>query len=117
MFGPIKSIPAVSWKSLLKGLSIVAYVTGATNRNRNVMMEEINTMLLHLLAGLKCGPTATCGEKVQHSNEILAEKHAERLNKSKKSKHKVETYPCPFCYCWHVGREFSLSELQRLARR
>lgn len=83
-------------------------------------MMETNLVLLHLLAGLACGEKATCGDeerrKIKHMSEESAAKHALDLNNGK-GRHKVEPYPCPFCYHWHVGREMSIEELRNKARR
>jgi hypothetical protein len=83
-------------------------------------MMEINTILLHLLAGLACGEKATCGDevrrKVKHRTEKAATSHANSLNDGAGT-HRVEPYPCPYCYYWHVGREMDMKRLIRLARR
>lgn len=82
-------------------------------------MMEINLMVLHLLAGMSCGKEATCGPeakpKIKHSREEDAIRHANGLNNNPRAHHRVEPYPCPYCYFWHVGREMTMEELKSLA--
>lgn len=80
-------------------------------------MEEINKMLLQLLAAIATGQENSCGDKEQHRTENRANQHASRLNFRGRQNHKVEAYPCPWCFFWHVGREYDQRRLRYLAMR
>lgn len=80
-------------------------------------MEEINKMLLQLLAAIATGQENSCGDKEQHKTENRAKQHASRLNSRGRQNHKVEAYPCPWCFFWHVGREYRTDRLSYLAMR
>lgn len=74
------------------------------------MNEEFVT--LHTKAARACGKDKSCGDKFKHSSYATALKHANSLSISKNKRHDVEPYFCSFCWCWHVGRVFSLKELK-----
>ena len=68
---------------------------------------------LHLNAAIKAGKEASCcGTKIWYSTYDVAYKAALRLNGSGTAHHIVESYPCPFCCHWHIGREMSEEELK-----
>lgn len=82
---------------------------------------EINTMILHLLAGVACGREHTCYHngrpKIIHEVEQDAHWHADSLNNHNSGRRKVEAYPCPFCWNWHVGRAMDMDTLKYLAAK
>ena len=71
---------------------------------------------IHLAAGEAYGREATCGEKVRHPTEERAAGAARSMNRSPKSRHDVEPYPCFFCGEWHTGRVMSPEEYERFRR-
>lgn len=79
-------------------------------------MEEINRFLLQLLAGITCGRQKACGNKIGHTTELRAYRQMEHLEyRLGGPDHRVEVYPCPWCYRWHVGRPFSDTGLRHLS--
>lgn len=44
----------------------------------------------------------TCGTKVNHKFQRLAERAAARVN-LQYSKSRIVAYPCPYCGGWHIG--------------
>lgn len=80
----------------------------------DVIMQEVNLMLLQLLAGLAQGWERSCGVKVAHFTEARAQWHADRLNASGKRR-KRSPYPCVWCFHWHVGATLRGDNLRYLA--
>lgn len=84
-----------------------------------MIIEEINGLLWHLLAGITCGHHRTCYHqgkpKIVHEREQDALNHADSLNHQNNRNRKVEAYPCPFCWNWHVGRAMNSERLSHLA--
>lgn len=94
---------------------------------------------MHLAAGRYYGHQVTCGTKISHDTEELAQKHADSLNRrnvaavlgSEEVPHIVEAYPCYWCsdrfpdsdeldfvhLNWHVGREMDAAEREIFASR
>ena len=91
---------------------------------------------MHLAAGRYYGRQATCGTKIRHDTEELAQKHADSLNNrqtfsAETKPHAVEAYPCWWCserfpdsdeldfvhLNWHVGREMDAAEREIFASR
>lgn len=60
------------------------------------------------------GPENTCGNKIPHRTQEKADKHAASLDQVSWA-HRVESYPCPFCWNWHVGRPKKDGQIKYLA--
>lgn len=73
------------------------------------MMDE-RTRAIHLAAGEAFGRDNTCGRKVRHPTEERAISASRAMNRSPKSHHEVEPYPCFFCGEWHTGRAMTPAE-------
>jgi hypothetical protein len=73
------------------------------------LVREINRMMLQLLVTITCGRGQSCDRKQSHDLEHFAENAANSLNarypgNPNTKSHIVETYPCAWCFNWHVGR-------------
>lgn len=84
-------------------------------------MDEINVMILQLLAGAAYGSKSSCTRKVAHVLEVHAQMESSKLNgrgphRTTGKSHKVAPYACTWCFQWHVGRRYSLSRLRHLAK-
>jgi len=81
---------------------------------------NINDILMHYRAAREAGPESACGSKQAHGTEEQADRHAAHLNGRVEVKlgqrHRVEAYPCPFCFTWHVGREMTFAEREQWVR-
>jgi hypothetical protein len=62
---------------------------------------------MHLSAGSFYGRESTCGAKQRYSEEA-AVRSAEYL--AVKWDKPLDAYPCPFCFCWHIGRAMTEKE-------
>lgn len=71
-------------------------------------------MLWDLLVGIARGWEDTCGIKVAHSTEALAQEHADRINTG--ARRAREPYPCVWCFHWHVGRRITLRNIGCMRR-
>jgi hypothetical protein len=75
---------------------------------------NLNDILMHYRAARESGRELACGNKQVHGTEEQADRHAAALNKRPEVQlemhHRVESYPCPWCCYWHVGREMTWGE-------
>lgn len=77
-------------------------------------MHEINKMLQDLLVGIALGWEQTCGVKIAHHSEALAQKHADDLNNG--TRRERRPYACVWCLHWHVGARISKSHMTYLCQ-
>lgn len=85
-----------------------------------MITDEINRMILQMLVAITCGRDKSCGHKIGHLVVELADFHAQALNarngtKTEGKRYPVESYPCPWCYHWHVGRKLGEGRLRYLS--
>jgi hypothetical protein len=82
---------------------------------------DADEIRMHLLAGADAGRERTCGRKITHPTQEVAQVHADHLNRRRDvldgERSRCEPYPCVFCsggtpgvYTWHVGREMAEGE-------
>jgi hypothetical protein len=75
------------------------------------MNEE--TRAMHLAAGKAYGRGATCGVKVDYTNETSADKAAAAMTAKNAGTKVLEAYPCYWCCGWHIGRAMTEPEMAR----
>ncbi len=77
--------------------------------------------LVDFLAGAEYGADATCGNKIAHDDEYIADRTAASLTRKNAreggSGRVMESYPCVWCMKWHVGRAMEPEEREAFARR
>ena len=80
---------------------------------------NINDILMHYRAAREAGEEQACsgGPMVRFPTEEDAIKIEVKVNHSNEVATgripRVETYPCPFCFFWHVGKEMIWAERER----
>jgi hypothetical protein len=78
-------------------------------------------VLMHYRAARAAGEESACGNKIRHEEERKAERHALNLNRRPAvlagEKNRVEPYPCPFCFFWHVGRKMTTEEREKYGEK
>lgn len=70
---------------------------------------------MHKRAALYYGEESACGSKIRYSEDSAA-RAAEAMTAKYQGTKALESYPCPWCESWHIGRQMTPEEQEMLSQ-